>query len=71
MNQTMEHFWMVYVNGTNTHAPIIKQSSEQCARIETERLAKLNPGIQVYYLESKGCCIKRDVDWLEPDEIPF
>lgn len=70
----MEHFWMVYVNGTVSHAPIHKHCTEQAAKTEAERLAKENAGIQVYVLESKGCCIKHDVDWLEPDinnELPF
>jgi hypothetical protein len=64
-------FWMVYVNGTISHAPIYKHQNEQDAKTEAERLAKENPNIQVYVLESKGCCIKRDVDWFYPDEIPF
>lgn len=42
------------------------------AKIESERLARENPGTKFFVLKCVGYSMKNDpVDWVEVDEIPF
>lgn len=65
-------FWMVY--GVDQRAPVVRHSSEPVAVAEAQRLARINPGIEFFVLESVARAVKVDVE-LErierPDPIPF
>jgi hypothetical protein len=59
--------------------PSFEHSSIVNAKLEAERLARLNPGQRFIVLESVGECIKSDVTWapheqeqpFNESEIPF
>jgi hypothetical protein len=65
----MNRFWMVWCEGTQN--PVVKHSIERLARIEAERLARLNPNQKFYVLAEIDCCLKRDVLWASETELPF
>ncbi len=74
-------FWMVY--GLGHGAPTVRHKSEFSAINEAKRLARINPDVEFYVLETKHLAVKRDVDvshidgdgYLRPreldDDIPF
>lgn len=57
------------------HIPKFEHDSFESARVESERLAKQNPGTRFYVLESVGVAVKKEVDFYEikkeQEEIPF
>ena len=73
MNNQRKTFWMVLGNGT----PTFRHYSEQQARIEAERLARMNPGSAFTVLESIATVVKSDLSWslhhpdAQDDSIPF
>lgn len=63
-------FWMVVGIGV----PYFKHDSENNARAEAERLARLNPGQEFTVLESIATVVKSDVNWIphgECGDVPF
>ena len=69
----MQNFYLVW-NPGNLQAPKVRHQSEQEARAEAERLARLNPGQKFYVLQTVAFCAKVDVRWSDEnsgDEIPF
>lgn len=66
-------FWFVWCEDGG--APRHKHPTEQSAKTEAERLARLNPGTKFCVLRLVGVCVKSDLQWMEaasPDEmIPF
>lgn len=72
MSSNLQCFWMVY--GADQRAPTVRHTSEAVAIAEAQRLARNNPGIEFFVLESVARAIKADVafDRIErPDPIPF
>lgn len=72
----MDKFWMVWNIGNR--APTIKHPTEQSARTEAERLAKMNPGQQFAVLEATAVCeTVKPIHWhalaspLSERDIPF
>ncbi len=65
----MYRFWMIWNEGNR--APTIKHPDEESARIEAERLVRLNPGQKFYLLVAIDCCQKYDVQWQGDSEVPF
>jgi hypothetical protein len=63
-------FWMVW--NPFSRAPTYKHYSEQAARDEAERLAKLNPADRFYVLASVAMVETRPLVWVETgDGLPF
>ncbi len=68
-------FWMIHGIGQNS--PRVRHETEHAAFAEANRLARNNPGIEFYVLESMARAVKDDVrfDRLKPaesdDGIPF
>ncbi len=64
-------FWLVW--RPDGAAPAFQHPTEQSARTEAERLARLNPGRQFVVLETVAAYSKTDVVTvdLRPDPIPF
>lgn len=68
-------FWMIYGNGQG--APTMKHASRDDAEREAKRLARNNPGVQFYVLQTIAIAEKHDVSftWLNrrdlDAEIPF
>lgn len=63
-------FWMVWNEGNR--GPVKQHWTEQEARTEAERLAKLNPGQRFYVLVTLSfCMVQEPVHWFETDDIPF
>ena len=72
MSEKPKHFWMVY--GLDQGAPAVRHEAEHIATAEAKRLARNNPGIEFYVLESVARALKADVvfDRVEPiDDHPF
>jgi hypothetical protein len=68
----LKRFWMVY--GVDQRAPAVQHSSEAVAIAEAQRLARNNPDVEFYVLESVARAVKADVvfERIErPDPIPF
>lgn len=68
----MNKFWMIYVEGKG--APTYKHPTENEARKEAERLAKLpdNQGRGVFVLESVANCRYNSVIWSDGKyPLPF
>ena len=68
--QVFREFWMVLGNGT----PVYRHATEELARMEAERLARVHPGQEFFVLQAIGKCVKSDVQWSEPSDsgdIPF
>ena len=63
-------FWLVWREGGNP--PTRKHEFQDMAEAEAERLARLNPGVRFYVLETKSARIKDDVRVEVPAmPIPF
>lgn len=64
-----EEFYMIYVEGKM--APT-QQHDSASAKKEAERLASINPGVNVFVLKAISRCINKTVTWedLSP-EVPF
>jgi len=71
--KTADAFWMVW--NANGGKPTFKHPTEESARLEAERLARLNRGQVFIVLESKAQCVVTDVAWFEHDrsreDVPF
>ncbi len=68
----MDKFWMVWKE--NDRDPRFKHPTETEARLEAERLARMNPGIRFYILESIDACKMHDIVWANKppmDSEPF
>lgn len=59
----VKQFWLVW--NPEGRAPTYQHDSEESARSEAERLAKLNPGQSFYVLETVGCVKKIEVQWAQ------
>jgi hypothetical protein len=72
-----EKFWCVF--NPEQSAPKYVHISEQSAKNQAKRLARLNPEQRFYVMESIGMAIKNDVsyyvnrpqEYCNDDEIPF
>jgi hypothetical protein len=53
-------FWMVY--GLHQGAPTARHKTEQSAVTEAKRLARNNPDVEFFVLETTHHVVKRDVD---------
>lgn len=53
-------FWMVY--GLHQRAPTARHKTEQSAVSEAKRLARMNPDVEFFVLETTHHVVKRDVD---------
>jgi len=67
-------FWMVYGDGQG--APTAKHASRGIAETEAKRLARRNPGIEFFVLETISRAKKYDVELVRldrrlEDELPF
>lgn len=69
-----QKFWMVLGLGT----PTFRHETRDSARVEAERLARINPGQEFVVLESMATVVKSDLAWSvhadcdEPGEpVPF
>jgi hypothetical protein len=53
--------------------PTYRHATEDTARAEATRLARLNPGVKFHVLGLVDTCVKDDVRWAskEEDGIPF
>jgi len=72
MNGNLQRFWMVY--GLDQGAPTVRHAAEHIAVAEAKRLARNNPGVEFYVLQSVARAVKADVvfERIEPsDEMPF
>lgn len=61
----MNPFWMCWVEGTRS--PSFKHSSLDEARLEAERLARQEPGKQVYVLVALEFCQVSNLRWQRLD----
>lgn len=61
MEDKTEMFWMVW--GDGRAAPTKKHGSFQEARLEAERLARLNPACTFHVLTCVGSCSVVQVEW--------
>ena len=61
----MKKFWMVWNEGNRD--PRFKHGTEEMARIEAERLARLFPGSIFYLLTSVDACKVNDIKWDSED----
>ena len=52
MNKPNGKFWLVWNPARS--APLMKHPSQESARVEAERLARINPGQQFWVLEARG-----------------
>jgi hypothetical protein len=59
-------FWMVLGNG----APTYRHDTEENARQEAERLARLSPGCEFFVLAATGKVVKSDLAWSQPTDDP-
>lgn len=70
-----EPFWMVY--GERQGPPAVQHASREIADAEAKRLARNNPGIRFFVMESVAVAEKHDVSFTAftrrsiDDEIPF
>lgn len=73
-----EPFWMIY--GMGQSVPTMKHDTFEAARTEAERLARFNPNIEFFVLQSIACAKKVDVEFrrihsmsgpVNDDELPF
>lgn len=69
-----EPFWMVYGGGQG--APRVMHATREIAEAEAKRLARNNPGVEFYVLESVSRAMKHDVEFVRIDRrnrhaIPF
>jgi hypothetical protein len=75
MSNEIEPFWMVY--GEHQGPPTMRHASRVIADGEAKRLARNNPGIRFFVLESVAVAEKHDVSFTTltrrsiDDEIPF
>lgn len=72
MSSKLQKFWMVY--GLDQGAPTVRHQAEHIATAEAKRLARNNPGIEFYVLQSTHRAVKSDVvlERIEEDEkLPF
>ena len=66
-------FWMVLGLGTPTY----RHETKDSARVEAERLARINPGQEFVVLESLATVVKSDLHWAahgegdEQESVPF
>lgn len=60
----MDQFWMVLGNGN----PVYRHPSEQSARNEAQRLARINPGSTFFVLRAVAAVTVVDVQWTELDD---
>ncbi|MCL6653516.1 hypothetical protein A6R70_14585 [Agrobacterium rubi] len=60
MSRPIEIFWMVY--GLHQKAPTARHKTEQSAIDEAKRLARMNPEVDFYVLETIHHAVKREVD---------
>lgn len=71
----MENFWIVWGNEGRT--PTFKHTTEESARTEAERLARVAPGQVFHVMALVDSCKKNDVLWASEmnikndDGIPF
>lgn len=59
-----ERFWIVW-NPGSSRPPTRRHRSEESARCEAERLARLNPGQQFIVLRAVASARVVDVQWTE------
>ena len=66
-----EQFWLVW--NPNGHAPTFQHTHPESARIEAERLSRMNPGQRFHVLALIGTCEFQAVKWqtFNADCIPF
>lgn len=64
--EVQSKFWMVLGRAM----PVFKHNTEQSARTEAERLAKINPGESFTVLESVGTCSMSSMVWQMFNEKP-
>lgn len=80
MSRSIDIFWMVY--GLGHKSPTVRHKTEDSALREAKRLARMNPDVEFYVLETIHHAVKREVDVTfigrhEPndalpyDDIPF
>ena len=68
-----EQFYLVWNPSRPHHSPQTKHPSEHSARQEAERLARMEPGQEIYVLQPVAHCKKKEVFWSDYDRdlIPF
>ena len=54
----------------NGRAPYHVHHTEQSAKDEAKRLAKIHPDTKFHVMKSIGVAVKKDVDYIEQREIP-
>ena len=64
-----KRFWMVWNPGNR--APSFKHKTQDAAKQEAERLAKLHPGKEFVVLQSVGTVRTRETEWVEHDASYF
>lgn len=66
-----EPFWMIY--GLDQSPPRATHETFDQAKREAERLARNNPGIAFFVLQSIACAVKQDIEFrrMQFDELPF
>jgi len=65
----MKKFWMVWNEGNRD--PRLKHATEEAARVETERLARMNPLQKFYLLAAIDCCQVNDISWACEKDLPW
>ena len=71
MHDLHSPFWLVW--NDRGGAPTYKHDTEQSARNEAERLARINQGQSFHVLRVVGTAARNDIAWTQyhPDEVPF
>lgn len=54
MDEMNGRFWMVWNDSPFGRTPVYKHPTQQAAKEEAERLAKMNPGVRFWVMEAQG-----------------
>lgn len=59
----MQGKFFVWSAGPNGQIPRFQHDTAESAKVEAERLARLNPGTEFHILHSVAFCVKQEVKW--------
>lgn len=71
MKPVLQSFWIVVADRTTLQATC-RYENVELARLEAQRLAKLNVGVRLYVFQMIGAAVVTDpVVWQNADNLPF